>query len=69
MSKIFYVQCMAIDRKKEIQLDSVFEKLGMIREECTKQKASNLVLMALQEDKQHIDAWDAFGKIGWSKSF
>ena len=68
------METMIIDRRKEAQLDAVFQQFDKksdckIKEERTKSKASNLVLMALQDDKKHIDCWDAFGKIGWDKSF
>lgn len=58
-----------VDSRKEVHLKSVFNQIDFIEEENTKQKTSNLVLMALQDDKKDIDAWDAFAKVGWTKSF
>lgn len=65
---------MRINQRKEAQLDAVFQQFDKkseckIKREETMKKTSNLVLMALQDDKKHIDCWDAFGKVGWSKAF
>ena len=63
----------ALSLKKEMQLDAVFQQIKK-EPECTKMEktkngVSNLVLMALQEDKKFIDGWDAFGRVAWGKSF
>ncbi len=62
-----------IDQAKRMHLDSVlqgfYENSYEIKEEAAKNKASNLVLMTLQDDKKCTDGWTAFGRIGFDKSF
>lgn len=63
-----------IDQSKKMQLESVFQRFNEesdcnIKEETTRNKVSNLVLMTLQDDKQYTDCWNAFGRFGWSKAF
>ena len=58
---------MSIYQQKERELDTVFKDCDF--EQKAMQKASNLVLMALQDDKKCVDTWNAFGKVSWNKSF
>lgn len=59
---------------KRAELETVFEQIDRKpiyknQKEATGKKLSNLILIALQEDKKRIDCWDAFVKFSWDKSF
>ncbi|HEV3269262.1 MAG TPA: hypothetical protein VGZ69_01270 [Candidatus Rhabdochlamydia sp.] len=63
-----------VNQAKKMQLEAVFQRFNeesdcKIKEEATKNKLSNLVLMTLQDDKKRTDCWDAFGRVDWGKSF